>query len=171
VSAFLFMETERLFLKLYEKKDKEYFVKLATDADVMKYVDRGVLTPEQSESLWQKLVKDFYAQGVDTIWAVLAKEDSRYIGHAAIGPRPEKSEDWEISYLLKGDEWNKGFATEIVRGIIDYGFKDLNLPEVFATVKPANKNSIRVLKKAGMSFLSQELDVGGEFSIYSAKKN
>ena len=163
------METERLFLKLYSEKDKHHFIGLSTDAAVMKYVDRGVLSDEQAEILWQKLTEDFYPQGINTLWAIFAKEDSRYVGHAAIRPRPEVPEEWEISYMLRHEEWNKGFATEIARGLIKYGFEKLNLPEVLATVKPENQNSIRVLEKAGMVLRSEEEDEGGKFLIFSIK--
>ena len=54
-----FMETERLFFRFYEEKDKADFIALFTDATVMKYVSDGVLTPEQTEAFWQKLFKNF----------------------------------------------------------------------------------------------------------------
>lgn len=164
------MQTARLTLKLYEEKDKENFIRFSTDKTIMKYVDFGALTDEQAENLWRKLADRFYPQGINTIWAVFAKEDARYIGHAAIRPRPQKREDWEISYMLLPKEWNKGFATEIAHELINYGFGELNLTEIFATVKPVNKKSIHVLEKTGMSFLYFEFDEDKKISVYSIKK-
>lgn len=84
------METDRLILKLYNANEKPLFIKLFTDEDVMKHVDTGVITIEKADSLWQKLIEDFYPKGVHTIYAVFAKSDGRYIGHASLRPRPEK---------------------------------------------------------------------------------
>ncbi len=164
------LETERLCLKLYEGENKTDFINLSTDEKVMKHVDTGVFPLEKAEALWTKLIEDFYPNGKVTIYAVFAKNDNRYIGHAAIRPRPTKPEDWEISYMLKTEEWNKGFATEIAKRLIRFGFDELNLPEVFATIDIENLKSVKVIEKAGMSFLCREYDEDGGYSVYSVKK-
>ena len=161
--------TERLLLSLYKTDEKKDFVALFTDESVMKYVDKGVLKVGQAESLWNKLVNEFYPQGKNTIYAVFTKEDSHYAGQAWIRPRPGKPEGWEIGYVLKKDAWGKGYATEIARGLIKFGFEQLNLPEVFATIDDENLDSIKVAEKAGMSFLRYEFDEDGRFSVYSVK--
>ncbi len=164
------METERLTLRRYAEENKADFINLFTDAAVMKYVGGGVLTRAQAEAFWKKLFEKLYPQNFN-IWAVFAKEDSSYIGHAGIYPRPARKEDWEFVYFLNRKSWNKGYATEIARRIIEYGFEELNLPEVFATVDDVHSASINVLKKAGMSFKNYEYDEKGRFSVYSIRKN
>ncbi len=168
-SALSFMETERLFFRFYEEKDKADFTALFTDATVMKYVGDGVMTSKQAELFWQKLFEKLYPQGFN-IWAVFAKEDSRYVGHAGIYPRPTKKEDWEFVYFLRRDAWGKGYATEIARRLVEFAFEELNLNQVFATVDNENSASIRVLKKAGMDFQNYEFDEQGRFSVYSINK-
>ena len=163
------METERLKLRLYTENEKEQLLALFTDEEVMKHVDAGVLTNEKAEALWRKLIEDFYPKGVDTIYAVFAKTDERYIGHCSIRPRPEKKDDWEIGYILKKEEWGRGFASEIAARLIRYGFENLNLPEVFATIDDDNFGSIKVAEKTGMSFSHFEYDEQGRFSVYSVK--
>jgi [ribosomal protein S5]-alanine N-acetyltransferase len=163
------METERLILRLYDENEKSLLTELFTDEDVMKHVDTGVMTIEKAEALWKKLIEDFYPKGKDTIYAVFAKTDGRYIGHASIRPRPEKTEDWEIGYILRKEEWGKGFATEIAARLIKFGFENLNLPEVFATIDDDNLGSIKTAEKAGMSFSHYEYDEQGRFSVYSTE--
>ena len=128
------------------------------------------MSVEQSEKLWQKLIEDSYPKNINTIWAVFAKEDNRYIGSASIRPRPKKTEDWEIVYILKTEDWGKGFATEIARRLVEYGFTNLNLNEVFATVDEEHAASINVLTKIGMKHLDYEYDEQGRFSVYSIKR-
>ena len=164
------IETERLLLKNYIEEDKEHLVSLLTNAAVMKHVDIGVFPVEKANELWIKLIERSYPQGIRTIWAVFAKDDSRYVGHAAIRPRPTKTEDWEISYMLKTEEWGKGFATEIARRLIAYGFDELNLTGVVATIDDDNFGSIKVVEKAGMNFSHYEYDDEGRFSVYSIDK-
>ena len=163
------METERLFLRFYTEDDKDDFIALFTDAAVMKHVGDGVLTIEQAEAFWKKLFEKLYPEKFN-IWAVFTKEDSRYVGHAGIYPRPTKKEDWEFVYFLCPNAWGKGYATEIARLVIEYAFEQLNLRAVFATVDDDHSTSIRVLEKAGMNFERFEIDDDGRFSVYSVKK-
>ncbi len=163
------METERLIFRLYGENEKRLLIELLTDEAVMKHVDTGVFTKEKAELLWEKLTGEFYPTGKNTIYAVFAKDDKRYIGHCSIRPRPEKTEDWEIGYILRTEEWGKGFATEIAVRLIEYGFRELNLPEIFATIDDENLNSAKVAEKAGMKFSHFEYDGQGRFSVYSIK--
>lgn len=164
------METERLILRHYAAEDKANFVALFTDTLVMKHVGDGVLTQEQAEAFWRKLFEKLYPQNYN-IWAVFEKDKSQYVGHAGIYPRPMKEEDWEFVYFLTRQFWGKGYATEIARKIIEFGFEELNLPEVFATVDDDHSASIRVLEKAGMKFKRFEYDENGQFSVYSIAKS
>jgi ribosomal-protein-alanine N-acetyltransferase len=163
------MKTERLVLKVYTENERNDLFALFSDESVMKHVDKGIMTVEQLEKLWNRLFENFYAKNLKTIWAVFSLSDARYIGHASLRPRPTKPEDWEIGYVLKENEWGKGFATEIACRLIEFGFEELNLPEIFATVDDDNFPSIRVLKKAGMSFLEFDYDEQGRYSVYSVK--
>lgn len=159
------IETERLILKLYEENDRESFVGLLTDERVMKYVDKGVMSPHAAEALWNKMM-GWYGQGMDTVWAVFSKEDGSYLGNASIRPRLEKPSDWEVGYYLVPGAWGKGFGSELAKRLVEYGFEDLGLEAVFATVDYENVPSRRILEKAGMSFFEELVDEQGPFCLY-----
>ncbi len=46
--------------------------------------------------------------------------------------------------------WEKGYATEASRALMDFGFAELGLHRIFATCDPANTASAHVLEKLGM---------------------
>lgn len=164
------IHTSRLVLRPYANEDKQHFIRLLTDSDVMRYVDHGVLTCEQANALWDKLIDTMYPAGIDTIWAVTSMDDERFVGHASVRPRPVKPGDWEISYYLVKDEWGKGFATELAQRLSKYAFEILALPVVYATVVPQNTSSIGVLRKAGFSFHSEESDDIGPYFVYELRQ-
>ena len=164
------IETARLIIKPYTESDKDDLIGLFTDAEVMKFVGDGVLSVEQAEQWWHKLFNKFYPRGIK-IWAVFLKDGSEYVGHAGIYPRPTREEDWEFVYFLTRKAWGKGYATEIARAMVEYGFKELNLPEVYATVDNDHPDSIRVLEKAGLRFVRYEYDEEGSYSVYSIKRS
>lgn len=162
-------ETERLVFRLYENADKQNFVALFTDKEVMKYVGDGVMSEQQAVAFWHKLFEQLYPQNFN-IWAIFAKETGEYIGHAGIYERPLKNGEWEFVYFLKQTVWGKGYATEIARRVIEYGFAELVLTEVFTSVDNEHAASIRVMEKVGMKFDRFEFDEDGSFSVYSIKK-
>jgi ribosomal-protein-alanine N-acetyltransferase len=164
------IETERLVFTLYDEKLYDDFIGLFTDEAVMEYVDKGVLSKEATDVLWRRLIDELYPGGIKTIWAVLAKEDLRFVGYANIRPRPENKNETEIGYILRQAEWGKGYATEIAARLIEFGFDEMKLKTVYATVDPDNERSIRVLEKCGMEMTRVEYDEQGKFYLYGVKK-
>lgn len=159
------IETERCILRLYEEADRANFVALLTDERVMQYVDKGVMSPEAAGALWEKMA-GMYEKGVDTIWAVIAKDDGRYIGNASIRPMVEEPANWEIGYYLREEEWGKGLGTELAARLAKYGFETMGLGAVYATVDYENLPSRRILEKAGLSFYRELVDEQGPFCLY-----
>jgi len=161
------LRTERLEFRNYTRSDKRLLAELFTDPVVMRHVDQGPLTESGVNKLWTRLIDEMYASGLNTIWAMFAREDGRFIGHGSIRPRPSHPEEWEIGYILSANEWGKGYATEAARAIVTYGFEHLGLEAVFATVDDDHEMSIRVLEKCGMKFDRFEFDEQGRYSVYA----
>jgi len=55
----------------------------------------------------------------------------------------------EIGYWLAEKYWKQGIMTEAIRLATRFGFKELKLKRIFATVFSPNQASKRVLEKAG----------------------
>jgi ribosomal-protein-alanine N-acetyltransferase len=55
----------------------------------------------------------------------------------------------EMGYDLLKEYWGQGYMSEAVRGMINYGFDQLGLIRIEATVDPENKASVRVLERTG----------------------
>lgn len=162
-----FPQSHRLVFRHYEAPDRETFVRLFTDPEVMRFVGSGDFSLQQADRLWTRLIDEFYPTGRTTIYAVFGASDGRYIGHASIRPRPETAQEWEIGYIVRRSEWGCGFGAEIAAALVEFGFGELGLERVFATVDDDNHASIRVAEKAGMRFLRHEFDARGRFSVYS----
>ncbi len=46
--------------------------------------------------------------------------------------------------------WGKGFATEGAKAVLDYAFRELNIPEIVSFTAAGNAKSIRVMQKIGL---------------------
>ena len=56
----------------------------------------------------------------------------------------------EVWYKIHKDHWGKGYATEVLHELIEYGFDKLHLHRIEAGCAVENIGSIRVLEKVGM---------------------
>ena len=73
-----------------------------------------------------------------------------YIGTATLHNIDWISRKAEVGYMIGNQsQWGKGYATEVVRLLADYGFNRLNLYKLSADVVVENKASQRVLEKNG----------------------
>lgn len=70
--------------------------------------------------------------------------DEALIGFIGLGGSPVT-----IAYAFDPDHHGNGFATEVVRGLVQYAFEEHDLPEVIADIFEDNPASGRVLHKVG----------------------
>jgi RimJ/RimL family protein N-acetyltransferase len=82
--------------------------------------------------------------------AIVLKPENKLIGGCGIYvSNPDNREGW-IGYCLNRNFWGQGYATETAKGLLKFGFDQLNLHRIFATCDPANIASACVLEKTGM---------------------
>ncbi|MEC3022160.1 GNAT family protein, partial [Bacillus cereus] len=56
----------------------------------------------------------------------------------------------ELGYWIGKNYWGKGFATEAVNRMIQFGFIELGLNKIWASAISRNRSSIKVLEKSGL---------------------
>lgn len=78
-------------------------------------------------------------------------ENHQFIGLIALNLGAPKFRIAEVWYKLHSNHWKKGYATEALRKILEFGFGALNLHRIEAGCAINNLGSIRVLEKVGMT--------------------
>ncbi len=77
------------------------------------------------------------------------------------------ADDYELGFVLARPAWGKGYATEIGRGQLQYGFGTLKCTRLLALAAPTNLPSISALRKIGMHYHStMQMEGRGERQIY-----
>ena len=58
-------------------------------------------------------------------------------------------------FIGKKELWGKGYGTEAMSLLLDYGFKALNLHNVYLRVYPFNERAIKCYEKIGFKFIGK----------------
>ena len=83
-------------------------------------------------------------------WSNRLKKDQKFIGELGMQTSIPKYNKAEIHYSLIPYYWNKGYAFEAVKALLNFGFKRLKLHRIQAGVATGNSNSIKLLQNIGM---------------------
>jgi RimJ/RimL family protein N-acetyltransferase len=84
-------------------------------------------------------------------WMIHHKRRQNFIGLAGMNVSADRFQSGEIYYKLLPQYWGKGYATEVAKTLITWGFTQLNLHRIKAGVAVDNFRSIHVLEKVGMT--------------------
>ena len=82
--------------------------------------------------------------------AVVHKQQNVLIGGCTLRRLGPDNPEGYIGYAIGPDYQNQGFATEVGRALIEFGFHTLGLKRVFAECDVRNVASWRVMEKLGM---------------------
>jgi RimJ/RimL family protein N-acetyltransferase len=148
----IILQTPRLILRTWQDSDIEPFSAMNQDPEVMKFFP-SLLTPEQSLGLIERQRRHFQDHGF-CCYAVELKSSGEFIGFVGLAiPLFEAPfmPAVEVGWRIARSHWNKGYATEAAKYVLNLAFNDLNLQEVVSFTAVPNKTSQRVMEKIGMT--------------------
>ncbi|WP_121610798.1 GNAT family N-acetyltransferase [Mesobacillus foraminis] len=125
-----------------EKDNQEFF-----QAYTMKRSSDYYTIEFQKDLMKQKIEKA--TQDIEYNFGIFKIDDDELIGTIGLfrilrGPLQSAV----VGYSLSKNHNGKGYATDALKLVLDYGFKTLKLHRIEAGVMPHNAGSIRVLEKA-----------------------
>lgn len=119
-----------------------------THENYIEYVNQYTMGPHIEMHL-EELKKDPHQLGWGS-WFVINNETKQVIGDVGFKGMPTEHNTVEIGYGIIEEAQNRGFATEAVKGIIDWAFSTGKVEEIIAECLIDNEPSIKVLRKLGM---------------------
>jgi Acetyltransferases, including N-acetylases of ribosomal proteins len=144
---FPIFETDNLILRDMRQEDASDMFNYFSNKEVSKYLDSyGPKSIEEaSEAI--RFFRDRFDHWSNVRWAIIPKAVGRIVGSFAYNYFDNFLS--EIAYEVSADFWNQGIMTEVFKTVIPYGFDELELHRIQATVCPQNIGSMKVLKKFG----------------------
>ena len=151
MSLTLPLQTERLLLRQWRDSDLEPFAALNADPLVMAHFP-ALLTRAETETGVHRWRARIDAQGWG-LWAAELRSSGEFIGFIGL-QRPAAPLPFapcvEIGWRLAHAHWGQGYATEGACVALQYGFEQLNLPEIVAFTALSNQRSRAVMRRLHM---------------------
>ena len=143
------IETERLRLRMLRDSDLDNLAALFADPDVMRYVGNGQPADRaEAKKALDSIVAHWERHGFGR-WAVEDKQTNEFVGYGGLRSLFGTP---EVVYHFAKRHWGKGFATEMGRACLEFGFHEKGFDRVVAIAKPLNAASIHVMQKLGLHF-------------------
>lgn len=159
----ILIETDRLILRSTLMSDAEDIFEYASGENVG--IHAGWPVHETIEETRQ-IIETVFSE--ENVFAIVLKENGKVIGSIGLVADPKRAYDRVrmIGYALGEAYWGRGYMTEAVEALVDYGFVTLDLVMISAYCYPSNQRSRGVLKKLGFEYEGRlslcEKSVSGE---------
>lgn len=151
------MQTARAKISPLQTSDIDEVIMMYHEKDSNKYI-----APLLNKS--DDYYKDFLAKKISDnksevkFWTVRSIENDEFIGTINLNDFMDKGLT-HIGCHLALNYWGRGYATELLKPIINYGFTIRKLEFIHAIIHPDNLASIHLFKKLGFNYLKPlELD-------------
>jgi RimJ/RimL family protein N-acetyltransferase len=137
---------ERIYLSPMNKDDAEIYTKWLNDAAVSGYL--GNFSSMVSLDSEQRALERMTSEGCN--FAIVRLSDDTLIGNISLNAIHQIDRNATVGVFI-GEAVNrgKGFGTEALRLILNYGFKTLNLHNIALTVHADNECGLACYKKVG----------------------
>ena len=140
--------TNRLSVRQFNELDKDYFIELLSDPDIINPIPQEVFKMDDILAKF-KTFSNYDTNTLETeksIWGVYEINQTELIGLCGLLTNDENEP--ELPYRLRKKYWGKGYGTEITKGLIDYSFNVLQMVNISADVNIENIGSVKYLKSS-----------------------
>ncbi|WMJ76701.1 MULTISPECIES: GNAT family N-acetyltransferase [unclassified Sedimentibacter] len=163
------VETDRLIIKEFEEADVPSLYKIESDKKIIEFLPWVKLSNEKECRRQIKKYINEYKKNKLNSWAVAIKETGEIIGITRL-IYSNKIKGVELGTKILPEYWNKGYASELSRAIVDYGLYELGIDEITAVTDINNVGAIKSLINMGMQLKKYGYYNGTEAAFYSIKR-
>ncbi|MFM2392827.1 MAG: hypothetical protein RLZZ546_809, partial [Bacteroidota bacterium] len=156
--VFPLLNTSRLKLRKLTPDDFESLVQKANNKKISDEIINIPYPYELHHAVHRMsyVVKGFEAK-TRFVFAIALKSSNELIGEISL--HLENENKAQIGYWVAESEWNKGYASEAISAMSDFGFTKLDLHMIYATCSDYNLASISVLLKNRFAFYEKNNNI------------
>lgn len=142
---------DRVRLRAYEPDDLERFLRWGNDPEVAAFnLGMRLYSLEGMAQKMERVTKDGYYFCMD---ALDQGDAPQHIGSISLHEPHWRSGSSELSISIgEKDCWSRGYGTEAIRLLLEYGFGELNLHRIELFVFSTNPRAFRSYEKVGFRY-------------------
>ncbi|MCT4615231.1 MAG: GNAT family N-acetyltransferase [Marinifilaceae bacterium] len=152
-SQYIDLETNNIILKEITQNDINRILELRSDDELMKYmgVEKLNSMEEAKDYINSEITEKQCKQKLS--WGIYKKEKPEYlIGSVELFAYNEDFNSSMIAYYLDSEFRNRGYAKQILKQVMTYGFETLKINLIEAMIDPRNTASINLVKSLQFEF-------------------
>ena len=140
-----------VYLRAAERADLPLFLEWLNDDEVSRFLSQRAPLSLPAEERWFERMLE--AQGKDGYHFVICRlDDSRPIGTAGLFDLDLVNGKAGFGIAIgEKDHWGKGYGTDALNAICDFGFGELRLERIWLDVYASNERARRSYEKAGFT--------------------
>lgn len=144
------IRTSRVVLRELVPDDIPGLHRILGDEVAMAAYEHGFSIDETAA--WIQRQRERYAADGFGLWAVTDAATGDLLGDCGLTRQSvETDEVIEVGYHVIRELWGRGYATEAASACLDWGFANLDAPEIYAIVRDTNLASMNVAIRLGMT--------------------
>ena len=145
----MMLTTDRLTLRPLVPADAESYAAMRYHPEVARWLPPDPVDPAEVVRATIERFAAGWQQRRYAPWGVF--RDGRLIGHGGLNYVREFDRT-EVLWALHPETWGKGYATEVGRAALGYGFDTLALGLIFAITLPDYHASQAVMRRLGLTY-------------------
>ena len=142
--------TPRLRLRRLTMRDAQDIFRYSRDPEVARHVLWDAHRTVGDSRAYLRYMLRRYRSHEPASWGIEWRETGAVIGTIGFMWVQEDNSAAEVGYSLARDFWGKGYMTEALKAVIQYGFDGLNLNRIEAQHETTNPASGAVMRKCHM---------------------
>lgn len=170
------LETDRLILRGHKLQDFAPCAAMWADPEVVKQIGLG--KPSSEAQTWGRIlnyVGHWRLMGFG-FWAVEEKSSGQFIGELGFADfkrelSPSIQGLPELGWALATCAHGKGYASEALRAVVEWGDRFFEGPRTVCIIHPENLASLRVAEKMGYQLVQTTHYAGSPVILFSRTRN
>lgn len=145
------LKTKRLLLDRFSHEDQGFVFKALSHPEVIRHYGVEYHTMEATKEQMDYF-ENLYSQKTGIWWKITDREKGEALGAIGMNNYQQQHNRAEIGYWLLPEHWGRGIITEALEAMVAYLFKEWRLHRIEAVVEAGNRNSSKVLERAGFVY-------------------
>jgi RimJ/RimL family protein N-acetyltransferase len=133
-----FFASQRLIARSFTPLDLDIFVAMRAEPEVARFENWETFTENDGRAFLEANAVCIPGEPGWFQFALECKEDGKFIGDCGLKTFETDNRLAQIGYTVARQYWGQGYATEAVRGLINYAFSNFPIHRIIASVDPRN---------------------------------